>query len=103
LSEHEQRTLWDIETGCCADDPEFARRLDVDAAVHRRSQALWTARATLWVGAILLVMGIATARGVLSIGALVSCYGAVILAMGAVSRCRLRTTRFRSQPNGRRR
>ena len=50
LSEHEQRTLSGIETGCRADDPDLARRLDFDVAAHRRAQALWTARAAVWIG-----------------------------------------------------
>jgi Protein of unknown function (DUF3040) len=98
LSEDEQRTLCGIETGCCADDPDFVRRLDFGAAAHRRAQALWVTRATVWLGWIVLVIGAATARGVLSIGALLTCYGAVILAAGGVSRWRLRTTRIRSHP-----
>jgi hypothetical protein len=36
LSEYERRTLDGIETGCRADDPGLAARLDLAAAKHRR-------------------------------------------------------------------
>jgi Protein of unknown function (DUF3040) len=98
LSEQEQRTLHEIETGCCTDDPDFVRRLDFGAASRRRSRALWVARATVWIGWIVLVMGAATARGVLSIGTMLTCYGVVILAVGAGNRRRLRTPWIRSHP-----
>lgn len=43
-----------------------------------------------------MVIGSGTARGVLSIGAVIACYGAMIMAAGAVSWLRHRTRRVRS-------
>jgi hypothetical protein len=102
LSEYEYRTLCEIETGCCAEDPDFVRELNFTAAANRLSRAIWLARAAVWLGWILLLMGASTASGLLSVGALLTCYGALILTAGAVSRWRLRTPRMKKH-SGRRR
>jgi uncharacterized membrane protein len=98
LSEYEQRSLCGIETGCRADDPDFVRSLDFAVAVNRRRRARQLTRVAVWMGSMMVVIGAATARGVLSIGALLAGYGVLTLAMGAVGWWRLRGPQVRAQP-----
>jgi hypothetical protein len=90
LSEDEQHTLDEIGTSLVADDPEFAARLDVVAAQHALRRRRRVAGYGLWLGVTLLMLGATAAHGVLSIGAVVGCYGFLLLAWSTVTllRCR---------------
>ena len=91
LSEYEQRALYEIETGCGADDPGFVARLDLTALQTRRRRLVTAARSAIWLGWLVLIIGAGLARGLLSIGALVACYGLVMVVAGAVTWIRNRT------------
>lgn len=84
LSEHELRTLAEIESGCCAEDPGFAARLDLPAARNRRARAVRIARCAVWLGSLMFVAGAGAARGVVSGGVVISLYGVAILVAGIV-------------------
>jgi hypothetical protein len=96
LSEHEQRTLDGIEMGCCSEDPGFAERLDLTALRHRRGQLVVLAQCAIWIGWVTMMIGGGLARGLLSIGALVACYGLALLIAGAVTWFRNRRPRIRA-------
>ena len=85
LSENEQRTLDAIETGCRREDPGFAARLDLAAARHRRDRAVVMAQCVIWVGWLVLLIGAGMARGPVSIGAVVACYGLALIVAGTVT------------------
>ena len=85
LSEHEQRTLAEIETCCFADDPGFAGRLDLAAAHARRSRIRLIAQCAIWLGSMMLVTGAGLARGVVSFGVVIACYGLALIVAGAVA------------------
>jgi hypothetical protein len=96
LSEHEQRTLKGIEAGCRIEDPGFAERLDLTALQHRRSQVIVIAQCTIWIGWVTMVIGGGLARGLLSIGTLVACYGLALIIAGTVTWFRNRRPRIRA-------
>ena len=85
LSEREQQTLAEIETGCRAEDPGFAARLDLLAARTRRARMVIIAQCTILVGSLVLVLGAGMARGPVSAGAVVVCYGLVMIIAGAIA------------------
>ena len=93
LSEYEQRALDEIETGCGADDPGLAARLDLTALQTRRRRWVTAARSAAWLGWLVLVIGAGVARGLVSIGAFVACYGLVMIVAGTVTWIRNRTRR----------
>jgi hypothetical protein len=92
LSEHEQRTLDEMETTCRRVDPGFARRLDLAAV---RSRRRFMAHCAIWVGLLALVIGAGSARGVLSAGTIVAGYGLVLILAGTVGWVRNRGPRAR--------
>ena len=96
LSEHEQRTLDGIETGCREDDPGFAVRLDLTAQLQRRRRVVLIAQTVIWIGWLVLVIGAGMARGPVSIGAMVGCYGLVMIIAGTVAWIRNRSPRGRT-------
>jgi hypothetical protein len=98
LSEYEQRALDGIETGCCADDPGFAMRLDLNAVQQRRRRVVAAARSAIWLGWLVLVIGAGMARGPVSIGFLVACYGLAMIVTGTVTWIRNRGPRITRQP-----
>ena len=85
LSEHEQRTLDGIERGCRSEDPGFAGRLDLIALQHRRGQVVVVAQCAIWIGWVTMMIGGGLARGLVSIGALVACYGLTLMIAGTVT------------------
>jgi hypothetical protein len=99
LSEYEQRTLDGIETGCRREDPDFAGRMDLDAARRRRRRAVVMAQCAIWIGWLVLVIGGGMARGPVSVGAFVACYGLALIVAGTVTWLRNRSPRSRT-PSG---
>ena len=96
LSEYERRTLDGIETGCRAEDPGFADRMDMTATKLRSSRVVVMAQCAIWIGWLVLVIGGGMARGPVSIGAFVACYGVVLIVAGTVTWLRNRRPRNRS-------
>ena len=91
LSEHEQRTPAGIETGCREDDPGFAVRLDLTALLQRHRRVVVIAQTVIWIGWLVLVIGAGMAHGPVSIGALVGCYGLVMIIAGTLTWIRNRS------------
>ena len=85
LSEYERRTLDGIETGSRTEDPGFAGRMDLAAAEDRRGRAVVLAPCLSWVGWLVVMIGGGMARGPISIGAVVACYGVGLMAAGVVT------------------
>jgi hypothetical protein len=96
FSEYERRTLDGIETGCRAEDPGFADRMNMTAAEQRCSRVVMITQCAIWIGWLVLVIGGGMARGPVSIGALVACYGVVLIVAGTVTWLRNRRRRHRS-------
>lgn len=107
LSPKERRDLDRIARFLNADDPVLADRLTQTAtppaasrpdpepdaeggASRRRERLAWL---TMWVGAELLFVGLVSARGLISGGTIVGCYGLVILIMGCVPAVRAQARR----------
>jgi hypothetical protein len=97
LSEYERRTLDGIETNCRREDPAFADRMNLTAAQQRGSRAVLMAHWAIWIGWLMLMIGGGLARGPVSIGAFVACYGLVLIAAGAVTWLRNRGARTRTR------
>jgi Protein of unknown function (DUF3040) len=92
LSEDDQNRLDRIENALMADDPLFAARLDVEAARRSARQRNRIAGYCVWIGLAIALLGAAFARGVLSIGTLVSLYGLALLAWSTLTVIRCRRT-----------
>jgi len=91
LSEYEQRVLVAIETGCRAEDPGLAARLDLVAAHTRRARTNLFAQCAIWLGSVVFVIGAGTARGPVSAGVVVAAYGVVMIVAGVLGWVRNRT------------
>ena len=91
LSEHEQRTLDGIETGCREDDPGFAVRLDLTALLRRGRRVVRIAQTVTWIGWLVLLIGAGMAHGPVSIGAVVACYGLAMIIAGSLAWIRNRS------------
>ena len=100
LSEYERRTLDGIETNCRREDPAFADRMNLTAAQQRSSRAVLMAQWAIWIGWLMLMIGGGLARGPVSIGVFVACYGLALIVTGAATWMRNRSprTRTRSRP-----
>jgi len=97
LSEYEQHTLNGIENNCRREDPAFVDRMNLTAAQQRSSRAVVMAHWAIWIGWLMLMIGGGLARGPVSIGAFVACYGLVLIAAGAVTWLRNRGARTRTR------
>lgn len=82
LSEYEQRTLAEIEHGCCAEDPGFAARMDLAAARSRRTRVTLLAQCAIWVGALVFVLGAGAIRGLVSGGVVIAFFGVAMIVIG---------------------
>ncbi len=78
LTDDEQRALDQIERELRRGDPVLADRLDRAPTREIRAQRVAWARGTMWAGLVLMVAGLAAARGLVSIGAVVCAYGVLI-------------------------
>jgi len=94
LSEYERRTLDGIETNCRREDPAFADRMNLTAAQQRGSRAVLMAQCAIWIGWLMLMIGGGLARGPVSIGALVACYGLALIVAGVATWLRHRRPRI---------
>lgn len=83
LSEYEERTLAEIETGCRVEDPAFAASLDWGAGRTRRTRQTLIA-ACVWVGSVAFVVGIGAARGGASGGILLAWCAAAAVVVGVL-------------------
>ena len=97
FSEYERRILDGIETGCRREDPGFVDRMDLTVALQARGRAVMIARCAIWIGWMVLVIGGGMARGPVSIGAFVACYGVVLIVAGTVTWLRNRRHRHRTK------
>lgn len=96
LSEDEQNSLDRIENSLQADDPQFAINLDVDAVKDSLLRRRRLADYGFWIGLATMMGGAACAQGVLSIGAMISCYGFALLTWATLTLVRW----HRANPTG---
>ena len=85
LSEDEQRTLEAIETGCRREDPGFVARLDLAATRYHSHCVVVMSQCAIWIGGVVVLIGAGLTRGLVSIGALVACYGLALILGGSVA------------------
>ncbi len=93
LSEYERRTLDGIENNCRREDPAFADRMNLTAAQQRSSRSVVMAQCAIWIGWLMLMIGGGLARGAVSIGTVVACYGLILIVAGAAAWLRNRNLR----------
>jgi hypothetical protein len=93
LSEYERRTLDGIENNCRREDPAFPDRMNLTAAQQRSGRPVVMAQCAIWVGWLMLMIGGGLARGAVSIGTFVACYGLIRSVAGAVAWLRNRSLR----------
>jgi hypothetical protein len=93
LSEYERRTLDGIENDCRREDPAFADRMNLTVAQQRGRRLVVMAQCAIWIGWLMLIIGGGLARGSVSIGAFVACYGLTLIVTGAVAWLRNRSPR----------
>jgi len=103
LSQHEQRVLEQIEMSCCAEDPEFAAALNLDAARRRRQSRSLLARYLILIGGLAMLVGTGISRGLLSAGVIIGCYGFVTVVAAIVLALRNRLPKRRDGDPDRRR
>lgn len=85
LSDGERRRLADIEAHTRATDPEFVNRLDVADAWRRRRKLRRLCWWLLALGAWMMLMGLSSAAGVISIGSLLAWCGCVLMVWSALT------------------
>lgn len=93
LSDDERDRLLEIEALTAAADPQFARRLDLDAAVGRRRRARWVCWVLLIAGAFTMVAGVGAARGAISLGTVLTVIGGALMIWSAATAHTLRPRR----------
>jgi Protein of unknown function (DUF3040) len=98
LSEDEQHILDEIETFTWSADPGFAANLNLVAAQARRRKRLALSRCGFWLGFVVLMVGAGSARGPISAGVLVACYGLTLMVWATVIAQRNRVRRERRPP-----
>jgi len=98
LSEDEQHLLDEIETFTRSADPGFAANLNLVAAQARRRTRLALSRYGFWFGFVILMVGAGSARGPISAGVLVACYGLTLMVWATVVAQRNRVRRERRPP-----
>ena len=99
LSEDEQRILDEIETFTRSVDPGFVSNLNLVAAQARRRKRLTLSHCGFWSGFVILMVGAGSARGPISAGILVACYGLTLMVWAAVVAQRNRVRRARRPPD----
>lgn len=93
LSDDERDRLLEIETLTAVADPQFARRLDLAAAVRHRRQARRACWTLLVVGAWMMLTGAGAARGWISLGTVLAVTGGALVVWSAVTAYSLRSRR----------
>lgn len=81
LTDDERRALASIERELRRRDPVLADRLDCAPTREMRQRRVTWAHRTVWAGLALMVVGLAAARGVVSLGAIVCAYGVLIVVV----------------------
>lgn len=81
LTNEEQRALELIERELRRRDPVLANRMETAPTTQQRSRRVAMARRTVWLGAALLLIGLVSVQGILSLGAVVAGYGLVIMVL----------------------
>lgn len=79
LTNEERRALERIERELRRADPLLASRMETAPTLQQRRRRVLLARRGAWLGAAVLLIGLVTAQGVLSLGAVIAGYGLVIL------------------------
>ena len=97
LSEYERRTLDGIENDCHREDPTFADRMNLTVAQQRGRRLVVMAQCAIWIGWLVMTIGGGLARGLVSIGSLVACYGFALIVAGATTWLRHRSPRTRTR------
>ena len=81
LTNDEQHALTVIEQGLRRDDPLLVDRFACAPTVdQQRCRVVW-ARRMMAVGAVFTFFGLITSSGIISLGAILCCYGMVILVI----------------------
>jgi hypothetical protein len=84
LSEDEQSRLSEIEAHARATDPGFVGRLSLIDARRRLRRLIMTLWWVLFLGFLMLTIGLSAAAGVISIGVLVAMSGCGLMAWTGV-------------------
>lgn len=79
LTNDERRALREIESELRRGDPKLAERMENALTIEQRRRRVVLARRVAWLGASVMFIGLMSARGLLSVGAVVTGYGLVIL------------------------
>ena len=85
LSKDDENTLAALEHFTESDDPGFAARFDLAAVQQLRRRRVVLAWSEFSVGLIVFLVGVGAARGVISIGTIMSCFGASLLLCAATT------------------
>jgi hypothetical protein len=81
LSNEEQHVLDEIESELRRDDPRLADHLESAPTPGQRHRRFVLARCSLIAGVMLMIVGLGTSRGLVSLGALVAWYGLIIVCL----------------------
>jgi len=79
LSRDDQSKLDEIEAFTRVLDPAFASRLNLEAALRQRDRWVVRCWCGAWLGAVMMLSGAGAARGLISVGVIVSTYGFILL------------------------
>jgi len=82
-----------IENNCRREDPAFPDRMNLTAVQQRSSRSVLMAQCAISVGWSMLMIGGGLARGAVSTGTFVACYGLILIVAGAVAWLRNRSLR----------
>ncbi|HEY5113984.1 MAG TPA: DUF3040 domain-containing protein [Nakamurella sp.] len=85
--------LHEIETFTQSADPGFAANLDLVTAQELRRRRMAMSGSGFWFGLVILIVGLAAARGPISVGVLVACYGLILMVWATVTAQRNRVRR----------
>ena len=98
LSDEEQGRLREIQTRTAAADPQFARRLDLAAAIRRRRRLYRGCWWLLALGVWMMLSGLDEARGLISLGTVAAGAGSALVVWSACTARGLRPPRPRRNP-----
>lgn len=92
LSEWDRSRLQEMEEHTLSTDPDFVTRLDLAGALRRRRRLRRVCWWLLALGAWLMLMGLSTAHGVISGGALTAGGGCALVLWSALTARGLRVS-----------